>query len=271
VEYKVPNPASDPITLFHPARAVVIQMVPLEMPEVAIAKLSEMQEIVDPLFTDVALHDTRKQGGQSIHGEQKAQGRGHGKERQDILQLTTNVPAVKRSFMMFPVKRVEPLVKKAANQALAWRKAAVQDVTMEEIFHQAPHRDSRQIKEHPDPRVPGAQAKERHDHRVRGVEGCQWIEPTPCDSGLFAFVGFERTLGRPIDCRCCCQSCRHKSPPGERVPLLAVLSVVSGLFETAGHALEGVRRLFPKPLIHREARRESSICAEVGNCCNSGI
>jgi hypothetical protein len=41
------------------------------------------------------------------------------------------------------MKRVEPLVKKAANQAFTGRKAAVKDVTMKEIFHQAPHRDAR--------------------------------------------------------------------------------------------------------------------------------
>jgi hypothetical protein len=143
MEYKVPNPAGDPVTLFHPARAVMIQMISLEMPEVAIARLSEMQEVVEPFFADIALHDTRKQGGQSIYGEQETQGRGHGKERQDIPQLTTDVPAVKRSLMVFPMKRVESLVKKAANQAFAGRKAAVEDVTMKEIFHQAPHRDAR--------------------------------------------------------------------------------------------------------------------------------
>jgi len=37
--------------------------------------------------------------------------------------------------MVFPMKRVEPLMEKAANQALAWRKAAVKDVTMKEVFH----------------------------------------------------------------------------------------------------------------------------------------
>jgi hypothetical protein len=60
MEYKVPNPAGDPVAPFHPARAVMIQMISLEMPEVAIARLSEMQEIVEPLFADIALHDTRK-------------------------------------------------------------------------------------------------------------------------------------------------------------------------------------------------------------------
>jgi len=117
-------------------------MVPLKMPEVVIARLSEMQKIVEPLFADIALHNARKQGGQGIYGEQKTQGRRHCKERQDIPQLPTNMPAVKRSLMVFPMKRVESLVKKAAKEAFAGRKAPVEDVTMKEIFHQAPHRDA---------------------------------------------------------------------------------------------------------------------------------
>lgn len=58
MEDDVPNPAGDPVTLVHSARAVMIQMVPLEMAEIAITKLSEMQEIMEPFFADVALHDT---------------------------------------------------------------------------------------------------------------------------------------------------------------------------------------------------------------------
>jgi len=41
----------------------MIQMVALEMPEEAIAKLSEMQEIVYPLLADVALNDTASRAG----------------------------------------------------------------------------------------------------------------------------------------------------------------------------------------------------------------
>src|SRR2546429_4394227 len=147
MECKIPNPTGDPVTHFHSAGAVMIQMVPLEMAEVAIKKLSEMQEIVEPLFADIALHDSRKQCGQGVYGGQETQGHGHGKKRQDILQFTTDVPAVKRSLMVFPMKRVEPLVKKAANQAFAGRKAAVEDVTMKEIFHQAPHRSEEHTSE----------------------------------------------------------------------------------------------------------------------------
>jgi hypothetical protein len=84
----------------------MIQMVSLEMPEVAIPGLSEMKEIMEPLFADITLHDTREQARQSDHGKQETQGRGDPKERQDIFQLAADVPAVKRSLMVFPMKRV---------------------------------------------------------------------------------------------------------------------------------------------------------------------
>jgi len=64
----------------------------------------------------------------------RPRGRGYEKEQQYIFQLATNMPAVKRSLTVFPVKWVEPLVKKSANDALARRKAAVEYVTMKEIF-----------------------------------------------------------------------------------------------------------------------------------------
>jgi hypothetical protein len=174
----------------------MIQMIALEVPEVAIARLSEMQEIMEPLFADIALDDTGKQGGERVNGKEEAEGGGYCKERQDILQLAADVPAVKRPLMVFPMKRVEPLVKKAANQAFAGRKAAVENVTMEEIFHQAPHRDGCEEKSHTGPWVPAAQIKQSHDQRVRCVESRQRIEPPTRDTGLFAFVGFERTFDR---------------------------------------------------------------------------
>src|SRR5258708_35049062 len=176
----------------------MIQMVALEMPEEAIARLSEMQEIVCPLLPDIALNDTRKQGGQGVYGKQETQRCGYEKERQDILQLAADVPTIKRPLMVFPMKRVEPLVKKATNQALARGKAAVEDVAMKEIFHQGPNRNTRQVENQPDPWMTAAQTKKRHDQRVRRVENRQWIEPPPRNTGLFAFVGGERALYRTI-------------------------------------------------------------------------
>src|SRR3989440_4573544 len=114
MEYDVPDPAGDPVTIFYAARAVMVQVISLEMSEVAISKLSEVQEIVQPLFSNIALHNACKQSREGVHGKQETEWRGYEKDGQDIFELTANMPAVKRSLMVFPVKRVEPLVKKSA-------------------------------------------------------------------------------------------------------------------------------------------------------------
>src|SRR5260370_8251084 len=87
----------------------MVQVVSLEMPEEPKPRLSEMQVIMEPLFADIALDDTRKQGGESEHGKEEAKRRGHKKKRQDILQFTADVPAVKGSLILFPMERVHPL------------------------------------------------------------------------------------------------------------------------------------------------------------------
>src|SRR5258708_12554869 len=102
------------------------------MSEVAISKLSEVQEIVEPLFSNIALHHASKQSREGIHGKQKTEWRGYEKEGQDIFEFTTNMPAVKRSLMVFPMKRVEPLGKKSANEALSPRKTPLQDIPMKQ-------------------------------------------------------------------------------------------------------------------------------------------
>src|SRR2546429_3832505 len=61
VEQATQNPASDPTARFRPARAMMAKVIALEKPEEAIAKPSEMQEIMDPRFADIAFDDARKE------------------------------------------------------------------------------------------------------------------------------------------------------------------------------------------------------------------
>lgn len=63
MEHAVQYPASDPVAVFHPALAMMVKVTSPEIPEEAIARLSEMQEIVRPCFTNKALHDAREEGG----------------------------------------------------------------------------------------------------------------------------------------------------------------------------------------------------------------
>src|SRR2546425_10523679 len=102
MEYDVPDRAGDPVTIFHAARAVMEQVISLEMSEVAISKLSEVQEIVQPLFSNITLHHACKQSRERVHEKQETEWRGYAKEGQDIFELTTTMQAATRSLMVFP-------------------------------------------------------------------------------------------------------------------------------------------------------------------------
>jgi hypothetical protein len=90
---------------------------------------------------------------QGVHGKQETEWSGHEKERQEIPQLTAEVPSLEGSFMvLLPVKSVEPPVKKAA----------VVDVAMKKKFDQAPNWDARQIKHDPEQRMPAPRHEWHH-------------------------------------------------------------------------------------------------------------
>src|SRR5260370_16903474 len=103
MEYDVPDPAGDPVTIFYAARAVMVQVISLEMSEVAISKLSEVQEIVQPLFSNITLHHARKQSREGVNGKQETEWRGYEKEGQDIFTFPTNIPAFNHLLIDFPL------------------------------------------------------------------------------------------------------------------------------------------------------------------------
>src|ERR1700730_5552955 len=101
-----------------------------------------MQRIVQPLFANVALHDTDEHDRHGIDGKQKADGRCHEKQRQNVLELTADVPSIEWPYTMNPMERIEPLMHKPPD-AFARRKTAVQNIALEEIFDKSPDRATR--------------------------------------------------------------------------------------------------------------------------------
>src|SRR5260370_39965953 len=99
MEYDVPDPAGDPVTIFYAARAVMVQVISLEMSEVAISKLSEVQEIVQPLFANIALHDACKQSSEGVHVKQETEWRGYVNKGQDNFYLSTIHTAVTQALL----------------------------------------------------------------------------------------------------------------------------------------------------------------------------
>src|ERR1700724_1976522 len=102
-----------------------------------------MQRIVQPLFATVALHDTDEHDRHGIDRKQKADGRCHEKQRQNVLELTADVPSIEWPYMMIPMERIEPLMQKPPDDAFVWRTTAVQNIALEEIFDKCPDRATR--------------------------------------------------------------------------------------------------------------------------------
>src|ERR1700746_105781 len=98
-------------------------------------------------------------------------------------------------MVLLPVKRVERLVKKAAKETFAHRKAAGEYRAMKKVFDQGPGWDARQIKHDPEQRVPAVQQQERHDERVSCVENRERIESPAGGGGMFAVISLARSIG----------------------------------------------------------------------------
>src|ERR1700693_5413101 len=135
-----------------------------------------MQRIVQPLFADVAQYDAGKHDGQGIDGKQKADGRGHEKQRQNVLQLTADVTSIEGPLVMIPVERIKPLMQKPADHAFAWRKTAVQNIAVEEIFHERPCRATCREESCCGPSVLCRKRDSQRENRVQGVEDSQRVE-----------------------------------------------------------------------------------------------
>src|ERR1700730_5664512 len=157
-----------------------------------------MQRIVEPLFADVALYDTSEYDGRGIDGKQEGDGRGNEKQRQNVLQLTTDVPSIEWPFVMFPVERIEPLMQKPADDASAWRKTAMQNIAVEEIFDERPGRTTCREESYRRPSVRCRKRDSQHENPIQGIEDGQRVETMASKSGLTPLVGLKRDLRGPL-------------------------------------------------------------------------
>jgi hypothetical protein len=64
-----------------------------------------------------------------------------------------NVPAVKWPHVMIPVERIEPLMEKFPDDAIAGGEATVQDVAMEEVLDESPGHAARREERYGGPGV----------------------------------------------------------------------------------------------------------------------
>src|SRR6267378_3517967 len=89
---------------------MVIEVRLFDVTEIAILKVVIMLAVVDPLFSDIKLHDAGQQHGSRVKRKQKAYGNRNNKDRHQVFQTTIDMRAVKRPLVVSKVSRVKVLV-----------------------------------------------------------------------------------------------------------------------------------------------------------------
>lgn len=200
LEDNIPEPAGDPVSALHSSRAVVIEMVAFDVPEVGVTKVIEVYAVMNPLFGQIALNDTGEQHRRCVKGKDKAQGCGDHKERKQVCYHPVDVQAIGGPLVMLPMKRVEALVSKVLVPLLVphfrFLKPTVKDIAVREILHQSPDRDSCQEEDHSQVRVRRAPRQRQQDDGINGIKGGDGIESPPGNGRLPALVKAERIVGR---------------------------------------------------------------------------
>jgi hypothetical protein len=171
IEDYVPKPTGDAVSHFHALTGVVVKVVSLEVPKIRVPEIVEVNAMMNPFFSDIALDHSSKQNRQSVNGKQKTQGSGNAKERKQVFQLTTDVHAIEWTLVMFPVKRVKAFVREAPYESFSRRKPSVQNEAVENVFDESPDRKSRQEENHGHPGMRCSQTENEHGRRVNGIKG----------------------------------------------------------------------------------------------------
>src|SRR6266852_5513081 len=198
IEHAVPETGGDAVASVDPTGTVVVQVIFFHPPKEGEPGIRKVQRVVQPFFADVALYDIGEHNGRSIDWKQKADGRCNEKQRQNVLQLTADVPSIEWPHVMIPVERIEPLMQKPPDDAFAGRKTAVQNIAVEDIFDESPGRATCREESYCGPSVRCRKRYSRHENRIRGVKDGQRVETMACKSCLTPLVDLKRDLRGPL-------------------------------------------------------------------------
>ena len=99
---------------------------------------------------------------------------------------------------MVPVERIEPVMQKPVDDAFAWRKTAMQNIPVEEIFDESPGRATCREESYCCPSVRCRKGDSQHENRIQRVEDGQRVETTAGKSGLTPLEGLKRDLRGPL-------------------------------------------------------------------------
>jgi hypothetical protein len=93
------------------------------------------------------------------------------------------------------MERIEPLMEKFPNDAIASGEAAVKNVAVKEIFDESPSDTARCEESDGAPSVCCRKCDSQYEYCVQSVEDGQWVEAATSESGLTPLVGRERDFG----------------------------------------------------------------------------
>src|SRR5438876_5229552 len=130
----VPETVCEAIARILAQRAVMVEVVALDVAEIGIAEIVKVAGMMDPLFERVTFDDARNQGRQRVNRRKKTERRHREKQRQQVFQLAIDMVAVERMLVVVPVERIEPLVREPADESRARAEMPVQDPAVENVF-----------------------------------------------------------------------------------------------------------------------------------------
>src|SRR6266496_2004237 len=138
----VPEAVRQPVGDVHPLRAVVVQVMPLDVAEVPATEAVEVHGVVDPLLDDVGLHEPGQERAQGKDGQEEAhEGQGP-EEGKGVRHRAVDVVAVPGPLVMLPVQVVEVRVEEVLEEAGPVGKPTVEYVSMDPVLDGGPEADT---------------------------------------------------------------------------------------------------------------------------------
>src|SRR6185295_17080503 len=139
-EDDVPEPVGEAVAHVAALRAVMVEVMALDVAEIRVVEVVEVHGVMDPLLHDVALQQARDQHRHRPDGEEGGDGHECDREGKRVHDAAVDVLAVPGPLVVLPVQMVEALVQEVLYDARTVRETAVQQVAMDGVLEQRPGR-----------------------------------------------------------------------------------------------------------------------------------
>src|SRR5437867_4458924 len=167
----VPEAVRQPVGDVHPLRAVVVQVMPLDVAEVPSTEAVEVHGVVHPLLDDVRLHEPGQEGAQGLDGQEEAhEGQGP-EEGEGVRHRAVDVIPVPGPLVVLPVQVVEVRVEEVLEEAGSVREPPMEDVPVDPVLDGGPEADAQRVERHRQRGPPAEGEADDRDGRERVDDG----------------------------------------------------------------------------------------------------